>query len=1288
MKQRLMHGYVCAMALLLTAAPVFAQTGKISGKVVDQQTRQALPGVNVIIEGTTQGAATDAEGDYYIINVPPGACQVQATMVGYAVQTQTDVLVQMDRTVVVDFELGTQALQGEEVTISAEREIIRMDVAGSTTTLEGSEITSAPITLVADYLKIQDGVEYSRSGQGKWLSVRGGERDETDVMLDGQSTMNALTATAYMGVSKTAIKEVSIQTGGFNAEYGRVRSGLVNVVTRDGSRQEYSVGLEGKYSSPHLKHFGRNMFDWQNPIYRTRIGTNNFIPGYFNGAGFSATGDPTIMGHRGEVVIDPNSPEYRGYSYTPPTVDENGVETAAGQFFDAADLAYTDAETQQYQMEPVYSYGRYLEWDGMKSIADNGASGRIEATTLYPADVMATWMNEHPGMRYGTQPDYDMDVTLTGPLPGEQMHNKLGEILSTSTFMLSYRTQTSQFVFPSSAKAYRDKNLQAKITSSISPTTKLRLNALYSESFSGNNGGPGIGGQGDAISTSGYFTTDGLNGAQEMVTGVQGGGRLGASLPAGLTDMFNEGDAMVSANYNFQASAKLTHTVSPSTYFELEYLLSRNVYNYNPIWTQDVYGDYSWVFNINGLTNASGEPRTFITNDPNDIFVDGIANIFDPVRRDLLDDKLLGAEYYNSRGVPFSTGGAGTWPYSTQLVESWFDDTFLNNQPTMKGPDRLYLAQGFNGITGEAVPWEDPARRPGSWDLRDPMNIRRIPNLYSPTYGGLMNGQTLPGMTLVGSYFENGGHMTGEGDRGVDGIWDLSHDGRQIMRSDATMSGGKATVVSQMTKHNQIKAGVDFRWWSIYQGLTHCNGGCSFNMNQAANNTTIGNGTEVLRNIRGNINAYNWQQFDDNPFEMSAFLQDKIEVQGLIANLGLRLDVFDPTTKTLDFSDPYRPEFNNAATEPGVDEPDAGPSRFPTVDKVKGRVVFKWSPRLGLSFPVTETSKVYFNYGWFYQRPTFQQYYQFIHWHVTNGTAPLTYPDGNMDWPRTIQMEMGYEQNVKGWFLIHAAGYYKDDDSMLDRFEYTNSGNDTILRSLVNNNWRDVRGMELRVDKNYGLFRARVNYNYMLRTRGQSGSSNHFEDNLLESANQLNTVRVISDTRPEPQPAVRATAGFYTPRSWGPKIGEKVYPLDNIVVNMIYQWRSKGDRLLFEDPVRPDKNIYVGQVAFSNTDLRAQKDIALGRTMRLGVFVQVFNLWNQKLLVGPNGNNAILQENQAQYNSQFRYDSKYGSSVPKGNDKWGEYNADHLRETLPWYFDFGLFEDKRDVFYGITFTYN
>ena len=69
--------------LLLPGAVAFGQTGKIAGQVTDAETNEPLPGVNVILEGTEQGAATDANGEYYIINVTPGTYSLSASMVGY-----------------------------------------------------------------------------------------------------------------------------------------------------------------------------------------------------------------------------------------------------------------------------------------------------------------------------------------------------------------------------------------------------------------------------------------------------------------------------------------------------------------------------------------------------------------------------------------------------------------------------------------------------------------------------------------------------------------------------------------------------------------------------------------------------------------------------------------------------------------------------------------------------------------------------------------------------------------------------------------------------------------------------------------------------------------------------------------------------------------------------------------------------------------------------------------------------------------------------------------------------
>jgi len=86
---------------------VFAgNTGKIVGRVVDAEAGEPLVGVNVLVEGTTLGAATDANGEYFIINVPPGTYRVKAMMIGYGTVIKDGVRVIIDHTTQVDFDLS------------------------------------------------------------------------------------------------------------------------------------------------------------------------------------------------------------------------------------------------------------------------------------------------------------------------------------------------------------------------------------------------------------------------------------------------------------------------------------------------------------------------------------------------------------------------------------------------------------------------------------------------------------------------------------------------------------------------------------------------------------------------------------------------------------------------------------------------------------------------------------------------------------------------------------------------------------------------------------------------------------------------------------------------------------------------------------------------------------------------------------------------------------------------------------------------------------------------------
>ena len=109
-------GTLVLMLLLATPLAAVAQnTGRLAGVVVDDL-GDPLPGANVILEGTQLGAATDIDGNYFIIGVPVGTYDVTASFVGYQTQTVEGVQISSGYTTEQSFELGPQSLG--EVTVT------------------------------------------------------------------------------------------------------------------------------------------------------------------------------------------------------------------------------------------------------------------------------------------------------------------------------------------------------------------------------------------------------------------------------------------------------------------------------------------------------------------------------------------------------------------------------------------------------------------------------------------------------------------------------------------------------------------------------------------------------------------------------------------------------------------------------------------------------------------------------------------------------------------------------------------------------------------------------------------------------------------------------------------------------------------------------------------------------------------------------------------------------------------------------------------------------------------
>ncbi|MBN2279794.1 MAG: TonB-dependent receptor [Candidatus Marinimicrobia bacterium] len=258
-------------ALLLNAAT----TGKISGTVTDMQTGDPLMGANIIVNEAQMGAAADINGNFIIANIPPGLYTVQISMIGYATQVVREVRVEIDLTTKLNVDMKVQSIQGEVVEVVAQKKVIKKDVAGSQKSVSAEEIQNLPVSDVGDVLGMKAGINSA-------LEIRGSSNTEILFAVDGISMRDSRTNAPEMVLPLSAMQEVSVQTGGLSAQYGNVRSGVVNVVSKEGDKDSYSGTFTIRYSPPEAKQFGDNPYHpdsfWLRPFMDEEVcwtGTEN-----------------------------------------------------------------------------------------------------------------------------------------------------------------------------------------------------------------------------------------------------------------------------------------------------------------------------------------------------------------------------------------------------------------------------------------------------------------------------------------------------------------------------------------------------------------------------------------------------------------------------------------------------------------------------------------------------------------------------------------------------------------------------------------------------------------------------------------------------------------------------------------------------------------------------------------------------------------------------------------------------------------------------------------------------
>lgn len=257
--------FLSLIILNLGVSAAFAgTTGKITGVVKDRETGEPLIGSNVIIEGTTLGAATSLDGSFVILNVPPGTYSVRAAMIGYQTVIAQNIGVSIDLTTRVDFELGVEVIGGEEVTVIAERPLVITDLTSSEARISSEQLETMPVTEIWDVLAIQSGVTQDEGGG---IHIRGGRSSEVAYWVDGISVTDVYDGGLAIGVENNAIQELQVISGTFNAEYGQAMSGIINLVTKDGGKKYAASfsGYIGDYYSKDPTYCGLDAFNLGNP---------------------------------------------------------------------------------------------------------------------------------------------------------------------------------------------------------------------------------------------------------------------------------------------------------------------------------------------------------------------------------------------------------------------------------------------------------------------------------------------------------------------------------------------------------------------------------------------------------------------------------------------------------------------------------------------------------------------------------------------------------------------------------------------------------------------------------------------------------------------------------------------------------------------------------------------------------------------------------------------------------------------------------------------------------------
>jgi len=324
--------------LFLVPLVIFGQTGKIKGKVTEMGTGEPLIGANIIVIGSSLGAATDINGDFTITNVQAGAHEVKASFVGYQSKIISNLRVNAGLTLEVNFDLAGEGFTVQEISVVAERPLVNKFATNASRIATSEDIEALPVRGLNEILALTPGVTF----QDNTVFVRGGRQDEVGFYLEGASITDPVVGGRAVTIVQDAVEEIQVQSGGYTAEYGGANSGIIYTQMKTGTSNwrvsaEYitdNISFKGKDD----RHDGKERLGTHWYGYSDMIGTLSgpvfderiklFLLGNYS---FQADQNPQpLPGINLGLIGDPASGDTIDFTYPAGALRNNSMETITG----------------------------------------------------------------------------------------------------------------------------------------------------------------------------------------------------------------------------------------------------------------------------------------------------------------------------------------------------------------------------------------------------------------------------------------------------------------------------------------------------------------------------------------------------------------------------------------------------------------------------------------------------------------------------------------------------------------------------------------------------------------------------------------------------------------------------------------------------------------------------------------------------------------------------------------------------------------------------------------------